>query len=195
MEVTKTGASDLGSGNTWTVSYAGSEGNPRGLWKTRLRGLRASDLTPIIIARFHAKYEKTTDGCWLWKGAKERSGYGLAYTGFKADGRKDRHFAHRVAYALSKGDIRAGLEVMHGCDTPGCVNPDHLTLGTHQQNIADRDAKGRTKKTSPKIRKITVEGVREIRESNQPASYFARKWGVHESHIKHIRAGRRRKVA
>lgn len=158
------------------------------------RELSRAELSPESIRRFNRKIYKT-ESCWLWTGSKENHGYGLAYTGHKPDGRKDRHYAHRIAYAMAHGFVPAHLEVMHSCDVPRCVNPAHLSLGTHQQNIADREARGRGKKDSPSIRKITVDGVREIRESNQPSAYFAQKWNVCVSHINRIRRGQKRKVA
>lgn len=184
--IVNSGAIPSESHNTWTV-------NVRPAHRAGRRELTRAELSPATIQRFSRKIYKT-DSCWLWMGSKV-GGYGLAYTGFKPDGRKDRHFAHRVAYAIAHGITPADLEVMHSCDVPRCVNPNHLSLGTHQQNIADREARGRGKKESPNIRKISVEGVREIRESNQPSAYFARKWNVCVSHINRIRRGEKRKVA
>jgi hypothetical protein len=160
----------------------------------RRRALRRSDLSPQVIARFRRKINRT-ESCWLWTGTKERNGYGQVYAIKDGRGRNVRFYAHRVAYALAHGYTPAEYEVMHSCDVPGCVNPDHLSLGTHQQNIADREAKGRGRKESPSIRKITAEGVREIRESKQSSAYFARKWNVCVSHINRIRRGDKRKVS
>lgn len=75
-------------------------------------------------------------GCWLWTGATNPKGYGI----FGWDGETWR--AHRASYRLHKGDPGTA-KVMHGCDTPACVNPDHLHLGTQRQNMADRKIKGR----------------------------------------------------
>lgn len=80
-----------------------------------------------------------THHCWLWTGARSGEGnYG--YFGFR--GRIWR--AHRVAWTLSCGPIPSGLFLLHSCDVPECVNPAHLRLGTHKENMRDRDAKGRT---------------------------------------------------
>ena len=88
--------------------------------------------------RFWEKVEKTDD-CWLWIAAKDGCGYGL----FRDNGKT--HRAHRFIYQSIHGDIPKGLHVCHACDTPSCVNPDHLWLGTNLDNIADKTAKGRTR--------------------------------------------------
>jgi hypothetical protein len=83
--------------------------------------------------------EETGDDCWYWKLACDRDGYGkFLHAGNKI-------LAHRVAWMLHhKRDIPPGMVVMHECDTPRCCKPAHLKLGTQQENIADRVAKGRS---------------------------------------------------
>jgi hypothetical protein len=153
-------------------------------------------LTPTVIALFWKKVHKAAS-CWVWTAYTDRNGYGLAYAGpMRRRGEtSNTHYAHRIAYALAFGEVPPGAVVMHSCDNPRCVNPEHLSLGTQAENIRDRDAKGRTKKESPRIRKISVEGVIEIRQSSEPASLFAKRWGVCVSHINRIRRGEKRKVA
>lgn len=86
--------------------------------------------------RFWAKVEMA-DCCWLWRGTRQDDGYGS----FAYKGRTLR--AHRVAWMLTGGPILAGLHVLHRCDTPLCVRPEHLFLGTNTENVADRNAKRR----------------------------------------------------
>lgn len=89
--------------------------------------------------RFWAKVNKNPDGCWLWTGSKAgHMGHGQVWY----HGRKE--YAHRLSYLLFVGEIPQGLFVLHHCDTPNCVRPDHLFLGTAKDNSNDRDAKGRT---------------------------------------------------
>lgn len=77
-------------------------------------------------------------GCWLWTGFVNDEGYG--YFGVAASLPRK---AHRVSYEMHKGVIPDGLLVCHKCDTPSCVNQDHLFLGTDAENMRDRDGKSR----------------------------------------------------
>ncbi len=88
--------------------------------------------------RFWSKVNKT-ESCWLWTAASSNKGYGV----FGADDQR-RILAHRYSWELAHGPIPDGLLVCHRCDTPLCVRPDHLFLGTYEENMADCKAKGRT---------------------------------------------------
>lgn len=100
-------------------------------------------------------------GCWIWGRARFSSGgYGAVTIG----GRTLR--AHRVAYEDAKGRIPAGLHVLHSCDRPPCVNPDHLRVGTNAENIQDRVERGR--RTYPRAAdhpcaRLTWDDVHDIR--------------------------------
>lgn len=78
-----------------------------------------------------------TETCWLWTGALTKAGYGRAWEGKKA------WKAHRLSWTLHTGEILKGLGVLHHCDNPPCVNPDHLFLGDHTVNMKDKFDKGR----------------------------------------------------
>ncbi len=96
------------------------------------------ELNENDIARFKSKTEQSND-CWSWNGTHNSDGYGQAWV-------LSRHTAigaHRVAYVIAHGGIPKGLHVLHDCDNPGCVNPNHLFLGTHQDNMIDKEKKGR----------------------------------------------------
>lgn len=114
----------------------------------RKRGLPLGTRFPVG-PRFEKKVHKT-DGCWFWTGAKTRDGYGVIIDGGVMKS------AHRVAWELYRGPIpkqettQHGCCVLHRCDNPCCVNPDHLFLGSQLDNIADAVAKGRNRNGSAK---------------------------------------------
>jgi HNH endonuclease len=93
---------------------------------------------PVI--RFWTKVERgAPDECWMWTGGIQGKGYGQFYPQ-----KRNPQGAHRFAWELANGTkVPPGMHVMHSCDTPRCVNPAHLSVGTAAQNHADKTAKGR----------------------------------------------------
>ncbi len=101
---------------------------------------------PTERERFTRLYRPdTSSGCWLWAGTKLPQGYGLFRTGSIRDGTRRYERAHRASWRLHRGEIPESLQVCHACDTPSCVNPDHLFLGTARENTLDMVRKGRHK--------------------------------------------------
>ena len=89
-----------------------------------------------VEERFWEKVRKT-NSCWLWTGVPNKEGYGRFYVN-GAD-----VYTHRYSYQLHYGSIPDGLDVLHECDTPACVNPAHLKTGTQTDNMKDKEARGR----------------------------------------------------
>lgn len=92
-----------------------------------------------LSERFWERVKKTED-CWLWSGLRYSNGYGH----INASGHNGANLlAHRVSWEIHNGPIPDGYHVCHKCDTPPCVNPEHLFLGTRSDNMRDMHAKGR----------------------------------------------------
>jgi len=94
-----------------------------------------------FLERFWARVAKRKSGCWEWIGTCDKDGYGRLNFGRPIR----RAAAHRLSWEFKHGPILPGFHVLHTCDNPPCVNPAHLRLSTHRENMHDRDAKGRSK--------------------------------------------------
>lgn len=128
-------------------------------------------------------------GCWLWQGLVRADGYGYLF--FAGAQRR----AHRVAWMLFRGEIGSGLAVCHKCDVRACVNPEHLFLGTPDDNAQDMVAKGRTLRGEEHISaKLTAEQVSRIKtmlaEDRMHVSEIARQFGVAYTTIQAIKTGK-----
>ena len=104
----------------------------------------AIETDPTLVDRFAAMMRRAAtnnDGCLLWPGATNEKGYGLIKVGGKGGVPAK---AHRVAWFLAHGRLPLPpVQVLHQCDTPGCFSVPHLFLGTIQDNVRDREQKGR----------------------------------------------------
>lgn len=153
---------------------------------------------PVTLSeRFWPKVNINPDGCWLWTGARSGNRYGLIR------GEGGRHskneVAHRASWTLVYGPIPEGLWVLHRCDNPPCVRPEHLFLGDPTDNNRDTVAKGRMPKTMNRFpvrrgsanqaSKVTESDVRVIRELNAMGTTqdeLAARYGMTQSGISSI---------
>lgn len=137
-----------------------------------------------IWRRFLGRILITEQGCWDWTGGKNKAGYGALRV------ESEQVLAHRISYALYKGEIPEGMNVCHSCDRPCCVNPDHLFLGTDKENSQDMVKKGRSLHGEKCLQaKLKRQQVSEIRASDEGAFSLSRKYGVGPGQIWRIRKG------
>lgn len=89
-----------------------------------------------VVDRFWEKVSpEPNSGCWLWTAAVNQYGYGVLGIGSQFDGSRRNVLAHRLALRLFKTDPPEHLDVDHLCRVPSCVNPDHLEIVTHRENV------------------------------------------------------------
>lgn len=147
-----------------------------------------------LADRFWRFVEKhSDDDCWPWLGQILSGGYGRISAGPKTSGGL---LAHRVSWELANNSpIPEGMVVMHSCDNRSCVNPNHLSIGTHMENTWDMIKKGRAKYVKflgveNKRSILTPEIVKEIRQSDLNHAAMARKIGVSVGCVRSVRSGR-----
>lgn len=124
--------------------------------------------------------------CVHWTGNHNEKGYG------QLDWQRRTQRAHRLAWIAFRGPIPDGMCVLHRCDNPGCINVDHLWLGTQLENIADREAKNRGA-PMPDNRgsrnggaRLTEQDVRDIRASREKQNVLAERYGISQGAISNI---------
>lgn len=158
-------------------------------------------ILPEIIARFNERYiPEPNSGCWLWIGSPLKGGYGQ----LKIDKRVVQ--AHRLSWQIHYGEIPHGILICHKCDTPACVNPQHLFSGTPAENTRDAANKGRMAKgdasgarkyperlargESVAISKLTSQTALAIFHATESYDKLAVKYGVTKSAIAAIKWGK-----
>jgi HNH endonuclease len=130
------------------------------------------------------KYFTKTEFCWLWVGNKLPKEYGQFYFSHK------KILAHRFSYLYHFGNLPQSLDVLHTCDNPSCVNPEHLFLGTNQDNVNDKVAKNRQRKgeriPSSKLNAKEVLEIRAKSVNGESSSSIAKEYAVNRRNISFI---------
>jgi len=145
-------------------------------------------IAPEDVARFW-RYVQVGDSCWPWLGNRmvgRCGGYGRIYVAGKL------LKAHRVSYEIHFGPIPDGMYVCHHCDNRPCVNPAHLFVGTHADNMADMGRKGCTSvrygENNAKA-KVRREDVAVIRTSKETYRQLAERYGISTQQVYRIKCG------
>ena len=142
-----------------------------------------------MLKRFEDKYIKLNSvSCWLWTGCIVRGGYGQIRINGKGV------YAHRYSYEKNNGAIPEGVLVRHTCNVPSCVNPNHLVLGTHQDNMDDKVNSGRQSKgethLSSKLTNIDVLSIRKRLSLGHTTRDIAKDFPVGHAQISSINTGK-----
>lgn len=174
----------------------GSEGGKKGFGASKRRSVEhykmMAELSwrnkrlPIEV-RFWAKVKKSgPDDCWIWTGCTSPQGYGMFSVNNKA------RLASRIAWELTNGPIKDGLNALHKCDNPPCCNPNHLFLGTRTDNHIDSVNKGRavvdkgSKCITAKLNEWDVEQIRIDRMKGCGLRELSEVWEVSQTTISRI---------
>lgn len=146
-----------------------------------------------VYERMHEYTQRSSDSeCWEWTSYRDPNGYGRLNVP-NDKGSYVPMLAHRLAWQFANGrDLDRYEHVMHRCDNPGCVNPAHLRLGSHQDNMADKMRKGRHRYGTSVgekhgMARLTDDQVREIRASTGSSIKIGEKYGISGRQVRSIR--------
>lgn len=154
---------------------------------------KASLPSDSITDRFQGRYTISASGCWEWTAAKNNKGYG------QLNVQNKRMLVHRLSYEVHNGPIPDGLVVRHKCDNPSCINPEHLEVGTHKDNMQDMIKRNRgnwkpVKGSAVSVSKLTEDQVIEIRARyvriTCGTTFLAKEYGVSSTVIHNIIRGK-----
>lgn len=134
------------------------------------------------LVSFKEKILMADNGCWVWTACRSRDGYGVMNVGL----------AHRFSWKAFRGPIPKSMYVLHKCDNPSCVNPDHLFIGTQFDNMRDMKAKGREayrKGEHHPRAKLTEQQAISIIHDPREHKVIAREYGIRSTHVGKIKRG------
>jgi hypothetical protein len=133
-------------------------------------------ITDKVKQRFDSRIQVDSNGCWIYCGHIRPNGYGQFYIG------KVAYSAHRIQWERYFGSIPVSYCVCHKCDVRSCVNPEHLFLGTQQENVNDRERKGRgisgKRCHTAKLTEVQVREIRTLRAAGKTLKSLARQYNV-----------------
>lgn len=153
-------------------------------------------LRPSTNSLFHKKYKKDINGCWIWIASKIHTGYGMFWSGDK------NITAHRYSYGIYNGEIPKGIFVCHTCDVRECVNPKHLFLGTHKDNLQDMIRKGRARFANKhrivrgeengqsKLSENNIRDIFKLHKRGTSQNELSKIFGCHQTNIHYILSGK-----
>lgn len=166
-------------------------------WSNALATGRRKPQVPVnerpLLPRFWSGFDRMPNGCWVWKRSRRHFGYGIIRDRCKV------MLAHRLSWEIHNGPIPHGLFVLHKCDNPPCVNPDHLFLGTQADNMADMDSKNRRfvprlqGEQTGRVAKLTNAQAREVYDRlrrGERGSSIARRFNVSHCIVSNIKRGK-----
>lgn len=145
----------------------------------------AAPFPPDRVSAFESKVFKS-DSCWIWKASKNSRGYG----NFWHEGKSWK--AHRFSYAMYCGSIPEGMDILHSCDNPSCVNPEHLRAGTHLQNMHDMISRGRSpdrrgeNNGKSRLTRFGVQYIRDMYAFGFKTPEIAKKFNINPSTVRRI---------
>lgn len=161
---------------------------------THAPGFQGETWTPELSERFWKQIAIRPSGCWEWTAGTFTSGYGQFRVG------KKKMRTHRLMWELIRGAIPEAKMVMHRCDNPPCCRPSHLRLGTHQNNMEDRNGKGRQavglshpsfgeRNGSAKLTEEDVHKIHTLRQRGWTLEQIAHEFPIGKSQIGNIIRG------
>lgn len=140
--------------------------------------------------RLLSKIEKKENGCWEWQRFKTYQGYGWSAI------KEKTMSAHRHSYIIFKGEIPEDKFVCHKCDNPGCINPDHLFLGTQKENMLDKSRKKRCQNTKGSLHPLSrfnendIVKMKKLYKKGLSQTKIAKIYKCDQSHISRIMANK-----
>lgn len=138
------------------------------------------------IQSFWAKVVRIENGCWNWIGSFGGSRYGVFRVG------KTLMKAHRFSWLIAHGTLHEAMRVLHKCDNPRCVNPDHLFIGTQRDNVLDMESKGRARHPHGEahgLSKLSQSDAAFIRGNSASLAQLAMRFGVSKQTISRVKRG------